>query len=280
VIFYLGTHKTHWLEWPFELALGSAPPALFVSRRSFEVKDGKTGARRMRRKLRRAVTRWGGDGGGFTELDLYGEWRTPEDVYAAQFERLVDEVGMMDFAAPQDWMCEPFMIAKTGLSIAEHQKRTTESVLRLRARAPRVPWIPVLQGYLLQDYLAHARMYEAAGVHLADESTVGVGSICRRQGTKEATRIVAVLADMGIRIHAFGAKTLGLPRYGHLIASSDSLAWSSQARHRKLLLEECGADPDVDHANCANCVRWAMLWRERVVRTISTGPAAQTELRL
>jgi hypothetical protein len=31
-----------------------------------------------------------------------------------------ERIGRMDFAAPQEWMCEPVMIKRTGLSVHEH----------------------------------------------------------------------------------------------------------------------------------------------------------------
>ncbi len=34
--------------------------------------------------------------------------------------RYRDEIGCLLWAAPQDWMCEPWITAKTGLTVAEH----------------------------------------------------------------------------------------------------------------------------------------------------------------
>ena len=45
-----------------------------------------------------------------------------------------------------DWMCEPAMLARTGLTVAEHQAGTVANYLELRAAAPELPFIPVLQG--------------------------------------------------------------------------------------------------------------------------------------
>jgi hypothetical protein len=45
-------------------------------------------------------------------------------------------------------MCEPVMLARTGLSIREHQER-----IRLRELAPDVPFAPVLRGWRLADYV-------------------------------------------------------------------------------------------------------------------------------
>lgn len=151
------------------------------------------------------------------------------------------------------------MIAKTGLSVREHQERTVENFLDLRSRAPHLPIIPVLQGWVAEDYDYCVRLYENASVDLTKEPTVGVGSVCRRQATTEINALFLDLSQHGIRMHGFGVKTVGLARYGPLLASADSLAWSFGGRYEPPL-PGC-----VGHKNCANCMRYALRWRDRVL---------------
>jgi hypothetical protein len=240
-MFYLGAHQPHWL-W-------RAAFPLFVSHRQLA----------RRRSLHPATCRWALDSGGFTELSLHGRWITPPEDYAAAVARYADRIGRLDFAAPQDWMCEPFMIDRTGLSVREHQERTVTSYLTLRALAPDLPVIPVVQGWALADYLACADLYAAAGVDLAALPRVGLGSVCRRQSTAEIAVIVTELAARGLHLHGFGVKTGGLHLYGHLLASADSMAWSYTAR-RQPALPGC-----TGHRNCANCLIYATRWRARVL---------------
>src|SRR5580692_9038374 len=134
-VFYLGAHQPHWL-W-------RAGFPLFVSHRALT----------RRRGFRPAVCRWALDSGGFTELSMHGRWVTQPAAYAEAVAGYVERVGGLDFAAPQDWMCEPQMIARTGLSVREHQERTVASYLELRALDPSLPFIPVVQGWQLGDYL-------------------------------------------------------------------------------------------------------------------------------
>jgi hypothetical protein len=82
-------------------------------------------------------------------------------------------------------MCEQYIVATTGLSVEEHRRRTIQNYLRLKELAPDLPFMPVLQGWTLQDYLHCVQLYEAAGVDLTSEPIVGVGSACRRQATEE-----------------------------------------------------------------------------------------------
>jgi hypothetical protein len=210
--FYLGAHRAHWL------ALSPVP--LFISHRTL----------RTRRHLPRAQTRWALDSGGFSELALHGSYRETPAAYAAAVRRYVQEIGQLDFAATQDWMCEPAMLARTGMSVREHQWRSIESYLQLSALAPELPWMPVLQGWAFGEYLDHVEMYRQLGVDLARVPLVGVGSICRRQRTERTSRLSNTLASYGLRLHGFGLKTSGLLHAHRWMHSSDSMAWSFAAR--------------------------------------------------
>ena len=160
-------------------------------------------------------------------------------------------------------MCEPFMVARIGLSVAEHQERTVASYLELRRIAPGLPFMPVLQGWHLADYLRCVRLYEAAGIELTAVPLTGLGSVCRRQSTGEIAVIAATLARMGIRLHGFGVKTGGLHLYGHHLASADSMAWSYTTR-RLPPLPGCAS-----HANSANCFTYATRWRARILSRLA-----------
>lgn len=175
--------------------------------------------------------------------------------YARESVEWAAEVGMPDFAAIQDWMCEPFMLQKTGKTLAYHQQRTIESYGVLRALAPSVPWMPVVQGWQADDYERHVEQYDAAGFDLRLCPRVGVGSVCRRQGTQEGADIIRRVAELGIKVHAFGVKVDGLALVGDIIASADSMTWSFVARRRGIRMPGCRK-----HRNCANCIRWAMEW--------------------
>lgn len=254
--FLLGSHQPNWLA--------TAAVPLFISDRRL----------RKYRRLPRAMSDWSLDSGGFTELQYFGRWTVRPSDYAARVRRYRDHVGRLLWAAPQDWMCEPFVIAGgqagplrfagTGLSVREHQRRTVDNVVELRTLAPDLPFIPVIQGYTQAEYLDCVDLYAAAGVDLTAEPLVGLGSVCRRQATGEAHAIIAALRRRGVaRLHGFGVKTLGLQRYGHLLASADSMAWSIEARRTRRPLPGCRG-----HKNCANCLRYALSWRSRVLAAI------------
>lgn len=272
--FYLGTHHPHWLALP-----EFADVPLFIS--SNRLVGRKT--------LPKALGRWALDSGGFSEIKEHGRWTITPAEYVALVRRYAAEIGMPDFAAPQDWMCEPWVIsggwhgplwfhgtrAARGVpedgpdeplsdAIRKHQAWTVANLLELRALAPELPWMPVLQGWRLADYLHCADLYAQAGINLAAEPIVGLGSVCRRQATDEIAQIVATFADRGLNLHGFGVKTDGLGDYGPDLTSADSMAWSFGARRRDPLPGHAGR-----HKNCANCPEYALAWRRRVIASLA-----------
>ncbi len=52
---------------------------------------------------------------------------------------------MLDWA-PMDWMCEPAMLARTGLTVEDHQRRTSANFLELRERGPELHTSQLLRG--------------------------------------------------------------------------------------------------------------------------------------
>lgn len=232
------------------------------------------------------------DSGGFTELKKFGKWRVSAQSYAEEIRRYRTELGAerMLWAAPQDCMCEPWVIygknqhlspvhddyfhgtrALRGLkpgdpeqdlttAVRIHQRLTVDNFLELARIAPDVPFIPVLQGWTLEDYFHCKALYEQAGIDLLDYPVVGLGSVCRRQDTDEIARIVDALSSTGLRLHGFGVKTDGLAEYGDQLVSADSQAWSFGYRKRNIKLSQCTHRAQ----NCSYCLEGALDWYRRV----------------
>lgn len=180
------------------------------------------------------VRDWIMDSGAFTEISQHGYYRHSVAEYAAEIRRwATNGSGNLLAAVAQDWMCEPFIVAKTGLSVAEHQRLTVERYDELRAQdVGGVYILPVLQGFEPSDYVRHLALY---GERLGHGDWVGVGSVCKRNGNPRA--IAAVLlaiktARPDLRLHGFGLKTTALadPLVRSLLHTADSMAWSFHAR--------------------------------------------------
>lgn len=206
---------------------------------------------------------WIMDSGAFTELNNHGRYRDEPDAYAKQVVRW-SKCGNMLAAVSQDWMCEPFVLEKTGLSVREHQSLTIE---RYDATVPLcngVYIMPVLQGYEPEEYVNHIRMY---GDRIVDDGWVGVGSVCKRNSNyKTIESVLRAIKDFrpSLRLHGFGLKISALRSkfVCDSLYSSDSMAWSFAARRE-------GRD--------ANCWREAMKYSNRVNSIIHSHISTQTE---
>lgn len=97
---------------------------------------------------------------------------------------------------------------------------------------------------------------EVPGSHTRDLTQV-VTRVCDALGEAERERDEARAEVERLR----GA----LKRYADVLASADSLAWSYAARRDPPMLGCVG------HRNCANCVRYALRWRERLLGSLA-GP--------
>ena len=174
---------------------------------------------------------WIMDSGAFTTIAKHGGYPEPVTAYAEIIRRWA--APNLLAAVAQDYMCEPHMLARTGLTIADHQRLTIERYVDLlNCNTGGVRILPVLQGYEPEDYARHVLAY---GPWLSKDMWVGVGSVCKRNGKPGA--VLAVLEAIhdvrpDLRLHGFGLKTTSLKVQAvrdHL-TSADSMAWSYSAR--------------------------------------------------
>ena len=249
MMFYLGAHMPSWLHKP-EIDF-----PLFISRRRLL---------RYKKPFKEAMTNWALDSGAFTELNMFGEWRTSVQQYAKEVKRYQEELGHITWASCQDWMCEPFVLAKTGKTVQDHQRLTIDNYLEIKNINPDLPIAPVLQGWEIPDYLDHVNQYYNRGVDLTKEKIVGLGSVCRRQNTDEAEELVKILHGHNIKLHGFGFKILGLKRVKDHLASSDSMSWCLNASKQRPPYK-C----PLGNKSCSNCLHYAIEWRNKVMEIIN-----------
>lgn len=210
MLFYLGTHVLSYCK-HFEYVFISIK-VLRGRRSDFEVNN------------------WIMDSGAFSDIVLKGGFSKSPREYAQEINRW-SKCGKLELAVSQDYMCEPFALKKTGLTIAEHQRLTIERYDEL-IKYTQIPIMPVLQGYEPIDYLRHIERY---GNRLKAGMRVGVGSVCKRNRTiREIVDVIELIKKKvpDIKLHGFGLKITALKNmYLHsLLYSSDSSAWSYRAR--------------------------------------------------
>lgn len=170
---------------------------------------------------------WILDSGAFTEITRYGRYRHSVEEYHQQILRWHSCKHLL-IAVSQDYMCEPFALSRTGLSIEVHQRLTIERYEQLLSLSPPVPIMPVLQGWRVSDYIEHLLAYS---YRLQLGQWVGIGSICKRNNKPDevADILKAIkLLRPDLRLHGFGLKLLALqhPEVKKLLYSSDSMAYS------------------------------------------------------
>lgn len=239
--FYLGTHMP---DWPQAVNI---PWFISVSRVINRVKPVMG-------------LDWIMDSGGFTQIGSYGEYTISEQDYINSIDR-----HSPNFAFCQDWMCEPHVLQKTGLTVFRHQELTLKSYILLSKYRP-IVIRPVLQGWTAKQFSQHVRMYRDAGVDMSQ--LFGVGTVCSRNNDDMAIyRILKAIHDTcpGIRLHGFGLKTTSLHN-GNVVSmleSADSMAWSSRGRRTKICTWGC------PRKHCGNCLEFALLWRKRVLSGIN-----------
>jgi len=188
-------------------------------------------SRLRNRKSDFVVGDWILDSRAFSTILQHGGYPEEPEVYGDQIRRW-KRCGNLLAAVTQDYMCEPSMLKITGLTVADHQRLTIARYDRLLQCDTGCYIMPVLQGYMPEEYVSHIDQY---GDRLEYGAWVGVGSVCKRNGDPRAILdvLIAIKARRpDLRLHGFGLKTIALAHglIRALLETADSMAWSFAAR--------------------------------------------------
>lgn len=204
------------------------------------------------RKSNFLVNDWIMDSGAFSAILKHGGYAHDVEEYAEKINRWSSN-GNLLAAVSQDYMCEPAMVARTGLSVRGHQILTIERYRGLLRCVTNCYIMPVIQGFEVDEYVGHVEDY---GTLLPYGAWVGVGSVCKRNA--DPCAILDVLFAIkerrpDLRLHGFGLKTTALAHGAirAMLESADSMAWSFSARKQN---------------RGANDWRNAMLFKNAVAR--------------
>jgi hypothetical protein len=226
---------------------------------------------------------WILDSGAFSQINdpkNMGDFEMTPKQYVALAKRFEDN-GNLQCIVSQDYMCEPSVIEllkemgyrKPGVNwVRKHQWMTVERYVEVVEEAIKqelkVPVMPVLQGWEVEDYVEHSVMYSKllsdmkynrgcrlwknpfldrphygrTGELLNADQWIGIGSTCKRNKNPEVladilnalwpTRLGAA-QSLHHRIHAFGYKTTGLKSSSvkDRLFSADSFAFDFADRY-------------------------------------------------
>jgi hypothetical protein len=153
-----------------------------------------------------------------------------------------------------DWMCEPFITDKTGLSVVSTRSAPSQNYLDLRDRARSSRCCRAGSS----TTTTCADLYAEAGVDLTPSPSSASGRSAAGRPPTRSALIMRALASDGLRLHGFGVKKEGIARYGRFLTSRRQMAWSYRARRDWPL-------PGCTHKSCANCSRYALRWRSELL---------------
>lgn len=146
----------------------------------------------------------------------------------------------------------------------ERSNGKVANLVQLREMAPDLPFIPVLQGFTLGEYVHGFDQYATACIDLAAEPIVMLGSVCRREATTEIHAIVTTPHARGItQLHASASSPLASastvtcpPR--PIPSPGPSTPAATGVRPR-------GAPDTANTKNCASRLPYALAWRRRII---------------
>lgn len=223
---------------------------------------------------------WIMDSGAFQEIHLNGKYTYDIEEYKEAVLR-----HEPDIFVNMDWMCESNNLIKTGGTVKEHQKRSTENQAKLMdfAQDYGLCFMGTIQGWKPQEYIKHIEELKERGLLT---EFLGVGSICRRGSPNKILYVLKTIAQhipSWIKLHGFGVKTniLSFRETYKILYSCDSMAWSYAGRKagektvgigRSLYGKPCLVDNSLTcyrHTDdCANCERFMLKWLNKIEKTI------------
>lgn len=211
---------------------------------------------------------WIMDSGAFSEINLNGKYTFTPDEYLHYVE-----LHQPKLFFNMDWMCEPFVLQKTGLTIKEHQERTIYNQIKIMDILDNYDikgkFAGCIQGWITEDYLRHVDMLKDQGLIT---SKMGIGSVCRRKSKIQILKILqAVKQELpNTKLHGFGIKTdiLKEPLVYECLDSCDSMAWSFAGR--KINPKPCTNCEYPNAKNCANCYHYMLKWYNNLQKVHDT----------
>jgi hypothetical protein len=123
-----------------------------------------------RKAFPRARAPWALDSGGFTELKDHGRWRITAAEYVAEVRRYAEAIGRLEWAAPLDWMCEPWVIFGKNWHLPRGHRHRFEGTRHARG---------LQSGDPEQDLATASSPLLTLGLRLGEGWLTGVACACK-----------------------------------------------------------------------------------------------------
>jgi len=167
------------------------------------------------------------DSGGFAFFSRWGDYPFSLEDYLDLVYHVRDEHPLFRVAT-LDYPCEPEINRRQLMTNDERIEKTISNAVECVQADKTLPWLPVIQGYTLNEYLDCIERYREVGLK---SDYWAIGSICSRKGSPLQIRqiITGIKRQLPTeKLHAFG---LGIPyledpQVFQSIYSSDSAAWN------------------------------------------------------
>jgi hypothetical protein len=211
---------------------------------------------------------WMMDSGAFSEITINGKYTFTVNEYLHYVE--MHNPGLF---FNMDYMCEPFVLEKTGGTVKEHQQKSIDNQIKIMDHIHEYnikgDFAGCIQGWKINEYLEHIDMLKAHGLITP---RMGIGSICRRDKTEDIVKIIETVKHElpNVKLHGFGVKlkVYEYPAAHECLYSADSSAWSYDGRREET--KQCGDCIHPGAKNCANCHVHMLKWYNRIIRVQSS----------
>lgn len=166
------------------------------------------------------------DSGGFTAARRWGKYPWSFKQYV-DFIRASSRDRILDFCACMDYACERDVNLGIMATNQERIDATIANDIALRALAPDLPWLSVLQGNTFEERAYDLERRRILGI--PPTGYVGLGSVCGRPPV-ESRQVVKFYIDRlpGVQYHGFGfhSQALDDDEVANAVKSWDSYAWN------------------------------------------------------
>jgi hypothetical protein len=168
------------------------------------------------------------DSGGASLFEQYSDYPFSLDAFV-QWIKAMQETNdnKVKYVAILDYPCEPEINRKAFSTNQERIEATVRNAMKcFRHDISPAKWLPVLQGYSVEEYLHCLKLYKDQNLYL---DYIAIGSMCRRNDLDQIHKILKAIKERtDAKIHLFGLTIKALKKLAiyDLIDSCDATGYA------------------------------------------------------